>query len=258
MRDVYEEPEFHVTVKLRNNRLIQLRRSAGLTRKALAERIGLSATAYGELENLKRSPYAKRGGKPAGACLTQVLVWSQAAKRVAVYWGEAPEDLFPQALDAVQQTSTERTLRAPEVSRMLAQHEESLRLLPSPEDACVQKEQGEAITRLLDTLTPLEARVLRLRNGFDGKPLTRDEIAAREEVTKERIRLIEAKALRKLRHPSRACVLYQSRPEVAACCRQCAHWRPGRTFIENRCRERQFVGPGGSEECPYATEETKE
>ena len=58
---------------------------------------------------------------------------------------------------------------------------------------------------MLDTLTPREEMVLRLRYGLeDGHPRTLEEVGKEFGVTRERIRQIEAKALRKLRHPSRS------------------------------------------------------
>ena len=63
----------------------------------------------------------------------------------------------------------------------------------------------EQIARVLDTLTPREEKVLRLRYGIDdGRPRTLEEVGKEFNVTRERIRQIEAKALRKLRHPSRS------------------------------------------------------
>lgn len=63
----------------------------------------------------------------------------------------------------------------------------------------------EQLLNVLDTLTPREEKVLRLRYGIDdGKPRTLEEVGREFNVTRERIRQIEAKALRKLRHPSRS------------------------------------------------------
>ena len=63
----------------------------------------------------------------------------------------------------------------------------------------------EQLLGVLDTLTPREQKVLRLRYGLDdGKPRTLEEVGREFNVTRERIRQIEAKALRKLRHPSRS------------------------------------------------------
>ncbi|MDE5547440.1 MAG: sigma-70 family RNA polymerase sigma factor, partial [Clostridia bacterium] len=63
----------------------------------------------------------------------------------------------------------------------------------------------EQLLSVLDTLTPREEKVLRLRYGIDdGKPRTLEEVGKEFNVTRERIRQIAAKALRKLRHPSRS------------------------------------------------------
>ena len=62
----------------------------------------------------------------------------------------------------------------------------------------------EQLLGILDTLTPREEKVLRLRYGLDdGRPRTLEEVGKEFNVTRERIRQIEAKALRKLRHPSK-------------------------------------------------------
>ena len=63
----------------------------------------------------------------------------------------------------------------------------------------------EQLEEVLSTLTPREEQVLRMRFGLvDGKPHTLEEVGKEFDVTRERIRQIESKALRKLRHPSRS------------------------------------------------------
>ena len=75
----------------------------------------------------------------------------------------------------------------------------------TPSDSVSFKMLKEQLLRVLDTLTPREEKVLRLRYGLDdGKPRTLEEVGKEFNVTRERIRQIEAKALRKLRHPSRS------------------------------------------------------
>ncbi len=75
----------------------------------------------------------------------------------------------------------------------------------SPADAATLSLLRVVVDDLLDTLTPRERRVLQLRFGlFDERQRTLEEIGKRLGVTRERIRQIEAKALRKLRHPSRS------------------------------------------------------
>ncbi len=75
----------------------------------------------------------------------------------------------------------------------------------APQDAASMLLLKEQLSNVLKTLTPREAKVLRLRFGLDdGHPRTLEEVGQEFEVTRERIRQIEAKALRKLRHPSRS------------------------------------------------------
>ncbi|MBR7021070.1 MAG: RNA polymerase sigma factor RpoD [Lachnospiraceae bacterium] len=79
---------------------------------------------------------------------------------------------------------------------------------PGPEEATSYMMLQEQIEKLLDTLTDRERRVLKLRFGLiDGRQRTLEEVGKEFNVTRERIRQIEAKALRKLRHPSRAKLL---------------------------------------------------
>ena len=76
---------------------------------------------------------------------------------------------------------------------------------PSPPEAASQAMLREQLEGVLDTLNPREKKVLRLRFGLDdGKQRTLEEVGQQFGVTRERIRQIEAKALRKLRHPSRS------------------------------------------------------
>ena len=75
---------------------------------------------------------------------------------------------------------------------------------PIPEEAATHALLKEQLGEVLATLTPREAKVLSLRFGIeDGRPRTLEEVGKEFNVTRERIRQIEAKALRKLRHPSR-------------------------------------------------------
>ncbi|MBQ4348748.1 MAG: RNA polymerase sigma factor RpoD [Clostridia bacterium] len=75
----------------------------------------------------------------------------------------------------------------------------------SPADAAAMTFLKTKVNEVLETLTPREAEVLRLRFGLgEGTPQTLEEVGKAFNVTRERIRQIEAKALRKLRHPSRS------------------------------------------------------
>ncbi len=76
---------------------------------------------------------------------------------------------------------------------------------PAPDEAASATILREVIERELNTLTPREAHVIKLRFGlYDGRTRTLEEVGKEFDITRERIRQIESKALRKLRHPSRA------------------------------------------------------
>ncbi len=76
---------------------------------------------------------------------------------------------------------------------------------PAPHDSAAYTLLKEQLEEVMSTLTPREAKVLKLRFGLeDGKARTLEEVGKEFQVTRERIRQIEAKALRKLKHPSRS------------------------------------------------------
>ena len=75
----------------------------------------------------------------------------------------------------------------------------------TPSDAAAYQMLREQLGEVLHTLTPREEMVIRLRYGLDdGRPRTLEEVGQQFRITRERIRQIEAKALRKIRHPSRS------------------------------------------------------
>jgi RNA polymerase primary sigma factor len=79
------------------------------------------------------------------------------------------------------------------------------KVLPSPPEAVIHQSLKEHIEEALKTLTEREAKVLKMRFGLgDGNEHTLEEVGQKFKVTRERIRQIEAKALRKLKHPTRS------------------------------------------------------
>jgi RNA polymerase primary sigma factor len=78
-------------------------------------------------------------------------------------------------------------------------------LTHTPVDAAIQANLEETVTRVLASVTPREKRALRMRFGIGmNTDHTLEEVGQQFSVTRERIRQIEAKALRKLKHPSRS------------------------------------------------------
>jgi RNA polymerase primary sigma factor len=84
------------------------------------------------------------------------------------------------------------------------------RTTPTPSQSVYENMLRERVHEVLSTLTPREARILRLRFGLDdNKPYTLEEVGEKFGLTRERIRQIEGKALRRLRHPCRARQLHE-------------------------------------------------
>ena len=80
--------------------------------------------------------------------------------------------------------------------------------IPVPAEEAAYTLLREQLEEVMETLTEREEKVIRLRYGLgDGRPRTLEEVGKEFNVTRERIRQIEAKALRKLRHPSRSRIL---------------------------------------------------
>ncbi|WP_426175573.1 sigma-70 family RNA polymerase sigma factor [Massilia sp. TWR1-2-2] len=91
------------------------------------------------------------------------------------------------------------------IDDVIAVEARSAFISPDPSKIAYQSELGTTIDKVLATLTPREQQIIRMRFGVGiSDSFTLDEIGIRYEVTRERIRQIEAKAIRKLKHPSRA------------------------------------------------------
>ena len=122
---------------------------------------------------------------------------------IAEYLGTTPEKIKEAIRAAQEPVSLETPIGEEEDSHLgdFIPDESAL----TPQDAASQVMLKEQLNSVLATLTPREEKVIRLRFGLDdGRPRTLEEVGEEFDVTRERIRQIEAKALRKLRHPSRS------------------------------------------------------
>lgn len=183
--------DLELTCTLRNNRLKERRDILGLTRKALAEAAGIYGGTYGLLEGLKMDPQTKKGA------------WRKATTQLATFFQTTEEDLFPTAVRRVRTPQAVRKLDARDVESLLSDNQK--RLLLPPDELATEREAQEAIKDQLRSLTVREETVLRARFGLDdGTDMSLAEVGERLGVQQERVRQIEAEALRKLRHPSRA------------------------------------------------------
>jgi RNA polymerase primary sigma factor len=140
----------------------------------------------------------------------------RASRRLAQEYGREPTieeisremEITPQKVEEIIQVSREPiSLETPigeGEDSSLGDFVEDPNTVP-PSDVAAHQLLKEQINDVLSTLTPREQKVLKLRFGLeDGRNRTLEEVGIEFHVTRERIRQIEAKALRKLRHPSRS------------------------------------------------------
>lgn len=177
---------------------------AGRSVAEVCREIGdVTQSAFGELLNLKASPFTKSTKGPKNKPEFRTV-----ALRIAAYFRMLPEDLFPESLYSIKlPAGVNRYYECERVVPLLKSHSTEPHLLT---DGLAQEEFKVKINDLIDTLAPREAEVIRLRFGLgDGSERTLEEIAQRFQVTRERIRQIENKALRHLRHPTQSKLIRQ-------------------------------------------------
>jgi len=117
---------------------------------------------------------------------------------------EMPEDKIRKVLKIAKEPISMETPIGDDEDSHLGDFIEDMNAI-SPQEAATAQSLAEATHQILASLTPREAKVLRMRFGIDmNTDHTLEEVGKQFDVTRERIRQIEAKALRKLRHPSRA------------------------------------------------------
>jgi len=182
--------EYRVRVTVRNNLLLTAIEEAGYKScNAFAEAINAHPTHLSALVAMRDAP------------ITQDGEFSTIAKAVMEALGAAPSDLWTdeQLTLKLKRSSSQKAVGREEVDYLL-DHQSPAMVLPSPEEEYQRKEQYQGLKEVLETLTKKEEQVLMMRNEQD---MTLEQVAQAFGVTRERIRQIEAKALRKLRHPTR-------------------------------------------------------
>jgi len=190
--------ELEVAIKLRNNRLKERRLALGLSQVKLAKKLHINAGTYGILENLRSSPFQKRNGE-----------WTSTVVKLAAFYKVEPAELFPEIIWGIERSSATKKVDAGDLYLTTSQHTLKLLEPASASTDTERRELKETIMRVLSTLGSRERAILTMRYGLDGNAYTLEEVAEQVGVTRERIRQIEAKAFRKLRHPSRSKCLYE-------------------------------------------------
>jgi RNA polymerase sigma factor (sigma-70 family) len=186
--------EFRLKVSVRNNLLLSAIESQGYVSVAEFERAcELGSGSINNLVAMREAPILQSGE------------FSQKAKLVMEVLGAAPTDLWTeqQLTIKLKTNSGERAIDANLVQHLLEQKNRN-DYLPSPEDLLLAAETSAIVNEVLRTLNPREKEVLHERFSNDS---TLDEVGKIHGVHKERVRQIEAKALRKLRDKKRAPIL---------------------------------------------------
>ena len=215
--------ELRIISRVVNNRMRERREALGLAQSTCAESIGISPSRYGELESLKISPLASRPICVNLGCSAYPWLckkhdqsgypprftpprWRKSALQIADFFGATVEELFPESVRAIETIEMEWRLDAVDLPQLVGV---SPRKLPAPDESLESEEMGGLIDKALATLTSREEEVLRMRFGLGVDEHTLDEVGKalgknHHEVSQERARQIEQKALRKMRHPSRS------------------------------------------------------
>jgi len=188
--------EFNIKVTVRNNLVLTAIRDSGYTNLAkFAKDNSLALGLLYDTINLKRPPMLQTGEfSPFAMELMEVL-------------GACPTDLWTaeQLTMKLKKNISYRELGREELQRCLQSSARSLIGLDYPEQEAEENEAVEIMANMVDSLTPREARVLKLRFGLDGEDEhTLEQVGEKIGFTRERVRGIEAKALSKMRHPSRS------------------------------------------------------
>lgn len=193
--------DYAVQIKIKNNWMLTRMRAAGIeSANQLALASGVGPTEIGYYLNLKKRPMAIDAK-------TGDARWRTSVQRISEVLKCMPEDLFPpQHIDEpLKRNCAEVPMSLHEVE-LLARAGSFTAHIEGPEERVDAWDLRRALNGALHTLTPREERVLRMRFGLgeNQEPMMLEEVGLALNVTRERIRRIEGKALRKLKHPSRS------------------------------------------------------
>jgi len=181
-----------IVAKLRNGRLVRYREKFGLTQTEAARLSGIGQSAWNAVE-----------------CMRFKGVRHSAVKAIAEALDCSVEDIFPESLRHTNLSITRALYQEMDAGRLFAANTQKRLTLSDPsetDDAGNGEALRDRFLKVFKTLTYREREILKLRYGLgeDGYTYTLEEVGKIFKVTRERVRMIEAKAIRKLQHPVRA------------------------------------------------------
>jgi RNA polymerase sigma factor (sigma-70 family) len=186
--------------KIKNGALWEALKAFGGTQKAFAEFLGVDPQSLNTWLGLRAIPNLKRSRK------RDPEKWQSIEDKLITLAGVFLEDIFPQELigsEFLKHTKTIEIAREVETIRLIDAPREFLQIEATQESDLIHSELAERLDTALKSLTPRQEKILKMRFGLDDKESTLQECGENFAITRERARLIEMKALSKLRMPSR-------------------------------------------------------
>ena len=176
--------DYRVNVKIRNARLLRaIEKSGHNPGQIFASAVGISYQQLLGYVNLTRAPVDEN--EELRPCAEKLMIFFNCM--TSDLWSE--EQMIP-----LEKNSAEIEMFADDVKNLLESRE-----YPCPSAILEQREEIYNLDKLLEILTPRESLVLKLRNGIQGDPMTLSEVGKELNVCAQRVRHIEAQALRKIR-----------------------------------------------------------
>lgn len=179
--------DYRIEVKIKNNLLWQAMQSKGIKNAAhLSRETGVTQTVVGRYLNLVEKVYDRQGN------------YKESFQKICDYFNMMPAELYPEERMIEPLENNKRVMEANAAELLQLGSRES-----DPTEVIRLEQRAEAVHKLLDLLSEREALVVNLRSGMDGDPHTLEEIGALIGKSKERVRQIYDKAIRKMRRPQR-------------------------------------------------------
>ena len=179
--------DYRIEVKIKNNLLWQAMQSKGIKNAAhLSRETGVTQTVVGRYLNLVEKVYDRQGN------------YKESFQKICDYFNMMPAELYPEERMIEPLENNKRVMEA-NAAELLQLGSREL----DPTEVIRLEQRAEAVHKLLDLLSEREALVVNLRSGMDGDPHTLEEIGALIGKSKERVRQIYDKAIRKMRRPQR-------------------------------------------------------